>query len=117
MHDLLNPDFVATGNVREYYLGALGSISPGAGGILIKHIKEFLEEECKGEGWKLKAYTVAEWGPHSPPYDPPKESKLLGWFVGQGFVVEKYSWKPKGTWGSFYGGILVSVEYVHLPGP
>lgn len=97
-----------------FWLGALGSISRGAGGILIQGIKDFLSRHCPSSPWSIKAYTVAEWGV-SPTFAVPAKSPLVDWFTSQGFNVTQYSWKPPGTWQSFYGACLASLEYVHTP--
>ncbi|TKY86340.1 hypothetical protein EX895_004489 [Sporisorium graminicola] len=94
-----------------YYLGALGTITPRSGPLLLTHIKRYLS--TLSPNYVLKAYTVAEWGVN-PHFSIPQDSPLVRFFEKQGFRVQDYAWKAKGTWGSFYGGCLCSIEYVHL---
>lgn len=93
-----------------FYLGALGTITPTTGPLLLSHIKSYLSSLTPN--YVLKAYTVAEWG-INPTFTIPRESPLVRFFEKQGFNVVDYAWKPKGTWGSFFGGCLCSIEYVH----
>lgn len=112
IHTLPNPLFTppAAYPAAVYFLGALGTIAPGSGSLLIEHIKRFLA--TVSHSYVLKAYTVAEWGVN-PQFAIPQDSPLLRFFGKQGFKVVDYGWKPKGTWGSFFGGCLCSIEYVH----
>ncbi len=116
IHTTHNDEYTSTsGDLQTYWLGALGSISPGTGSILISHIKSFLASQpASALGYVLKAYTVAEWGVNAT-FSVPTNSPLVTWFDRQGFKVLDYSWKPPGTWASFYGGCLAGIEYVYRP--
>lgn len=99
------------------WLGALGSILPGAGSVLISHIKSFLSTSVYPNApFRIRAYTVAEWGVNES-FTVPRDSPILAWFSKQGFSVLDYSWKPPGTWESFYGGCMATIEYVQLLSP
>lgn len=97
---------------KIYWLGALGSITPGTGSILLDGIKSFLAQQSLR--FTLKAYTVTQWnqGPGGL-IQPPKHNALVKWFEREGFEVVDYAWKDKGTWGSFYGGWLCGIVYTH----
>ena len=117
IHTVKNPDYTPTApdDLPTFWLGALGSIAPGAGSILIAHIKTFLATHVVvDQPFKIRAYTVAEWGVNEG-FKIPKHSPLPTWFQRQGFHILDYSWKPPGTWDSFYGGCLSAIEYVHSP--
>lgn len=115
-YTLVNPSYRAREHAEQlptFWLGALGSIAPGAGATLISHIKTFLSTLTSQKPYRLRAYTVAQWGQSDPRYTIPPHSSLLSWFQSQHFEVLNYSWKPPGTWGSFYGACLCAIEYVH----
>lgn len=102
-------------SLPTFWLGALGTISPGTGPILISHIKSFLvAQPMSKDGYVMRAYTVAEWGVNKG-YVVPQESPLVSFFQRQAFNVIEWSWKPPGTWASFHGGCLAAIEYVHRP--
>lgn len=118
IHTTPNPDYTLSPLPQEgvdvYWLGALGSITPGSGSILISRIKQFLSTSLSpGRAFQIRAYTVAEWGV-SEGFQIQRNSPLVRWFQAQGFKVIDYSWKPPGTWDSFYGGCLASIEYTHV---
>ncbi|SJX62146.1 uncharacterized protein SRS1_12994 [Sporisorium reilianum f. sp. reilianum] len=115
IHTLPNPRFTPPARYPSsvYYLGALGTVTPGFGTLLLTHIKHFLSRHTPS--YVLGAYTIAEWGINAQ-FSIPQESPLVRFFAKQGFEVVEYAWKPKGTWGSFYGGCLCSIEYVHVAG-
>lgn len=117
IHTVPNPEYEPTTSedLPTFWLGALGSIAPGTGSILINHIKQHLAiTVCSGQAFKIRAYTVAEWGVNEG-FRIPQNAPLPTWFKKQGFQVLDYSWKPPGTWDSFYGGCLSAIEYVHRP--
>lgn len=114
VHTLLNPAYASPDGaegLKTFWLGALGSVSPGVGSILIDHIKKFFSELQAGAPFRIRAYTVAEWGV-DPQYAIPKNAPLVRWFKKQGFEVVDYSWKPPGTWQSFHGACLCAIEYI-----
>lgn len=128
IHTVPNPNYVPSdiqphhgdddddnGEIPTFWLGALGSIAPGSGSILISRIKTFLSESVGSphQPFIIRAYTISEWGVN-PGYTIPKDPPLPTWFKKLGFQVLDYSWKAPGTWGSFYGGCLSAIEYVHL---
>ncbi|EST08568.1 hypothetical protein PSEUBRA_001995 [Kalmanozyma brasiliensis GHG001] len=115
VHTRPNPDYSSphgADQLKTFWLGALGSISPGVGRMLIDHIKAFLSKLQDGAPFRIRAYTVAQWGV-DPDYSIPQNASLPSWFKRQGFEVIDYSWKPPGTWQSFYGACLCAIEYVH----
>ncbi|GAC71215.1 hypothetical protein PANT_2d00004 [Moesziomyces antarcticus T-34] len=115
IHTLPNPSYIPDDAQDKpvFWLGALGSVAPGTGSMIIAHIKKFLAESFP-HGYVLKAFTVAEWGVN-PDFAIPQDSPLVTFFQRQAFTVIEYSWKAPGTWDSFYGGCLAAIEYVHTP--
>lgn len=114
VHTRLNSAYTSppgSEELKTFWLGALGSISPGVGSMLIDHIKAFLSKLQAGAPFRIRAYTVAEWGV-DPQYTIPKNAPLVRWFKRQGFEVVDYSWKPPGTWQSFNGACLCAIEYI-----
>ena len=118
IHTIPDPSYTPEPEDQDlptYWLGALGSIAPGTGSMLISHIKEFLKNQTENKSFKIGAYTVARWGVKEGQYEIPQNSPLVNWFQGQGFRVQDYSWKAAGTWDSYFGGVLAGIEYVYRP--
>lgn len=105
-----------------YWLGALGSARSGAGTALLTGIHRFLltrtpssnNDNDGSAAYMLRAYSVHSWG-IGEKWALPESSPLLEWFVRQGYVIHAYSWKPPGTWGSYYGACLADLRYIHQP--
>ncbi|SPO26193.1 uncharacterized protein UTRI_02469 [Ustilago trichophora] len=89
IHTVPNPEYETTTSedLPTFWLGALGSIAPGTGSILINHIKQHLATTvCSGQPFKIRAYTVAEWGVNQG-FRIPQNAPLPTWFNKQGFQV------------------------------